>query len=559
MALSQQEFEKLKMQLQSKKTGGVTAPIAEIPDYLSRVGTELKGAYQGLQKTTERGAELMGEGDIAQGAVMSALGAPAAVVRAAFSPITAAISPFIEKGLKASGITESKRVQDTLAGLDTWAKAHPDAAENLKNFFETGSTIVGARGATAIAPAVERGIKTGAEITTGAIKTGIESVAPLATGVADVTKMAVGGASRIPGRIATNVAEKQAQVATIKSLPTEIARKAAQNGIDPIDVKKMYAIPQTAKPKVKELADNIVKFAKGESDVDPIEIVGKPIIERAKRLEKLRGTVGQKLGAVAEKLGNVSSTEAIPPIANALRAVPGLKGIKISTSGKIDFTDTVLATAETASDRKAIQNIFTQAVQSSTGKQKHLLRQELFEILGGKKRAQVQLTGTQEQAYEAIRKGLSNVLDSKDATYKTLSSQYRKVIEPLSEIRKKLRAVPGVTEDVLDMSAGLLARRLTSTSITQGELRTILKKLDDVTKIKGKTLESTEALQDVYNVLGKYYDIAPKTGFQGQVKAGMEGATGLVDMATGALRSVAGETSAVRQKALEDLLREILQ
>lgn len=188
MALSQQEFEKLKTQLQSKKTGGVTTPTVETPDYISRVGAELKGAYQGLQKTTERGAELMGEGKGIEGAVMAGLGAPATAVRVAFSPITAALSPVIEGGLKASGITEWESVQNTLAGLDTWAKAHPDAAENLKNIFEIGSTVGAGKLATAVKPALEQGIKTGAEATVGAIKTGAKAVTPLAKGgIAKIT------------------------------------------------------------------------------------------------------------------------------------------------------------------------------------------------------------------------------------------------------------------------------------------------------------------------------------------------------------------------------------
>lgn len=151
--ISQEEF--------TKKYGEVTSNLlkqtAEQPGYLSRVGAELKASYQGLQKTTERGAELMGGGKVVEGAVMSVLGAPAAAVRAAFSPITAALSPLIESGLKATGVTESKTVQDTLAGLDTWAKAHPDAAENLKNIFEIGSTVGVGKLATAVKPALERG------------------------------------------------------------------------------------------------------------------------------------------------------------------------------------------------------------------------------------------------------------------------------------------------------------------------------------------------------------------------------------------------------------------
>lgn len=483
-------------------------------------------------------------------------GAGVDVIGAGIKAIT---SDFVERGIaKGVGAIVSampKEITD-LGGeaVMAYKKLKGTNPELVANLEATGNIL-------AILP-VGKGVQVAGK---GVVDTGArvvsnvgEIVAPIAKGTKDVAKMAIGGVSRVPSRIATNVAEKQAGFAEIKNLPTETARKTAQSGVETLDVKKLYSIPEKVRPRAKELSENIMKFAKGESDVDPIEIVGKPIVERVKNMEKLRMQVGKKLGDVAENLGDVKSTEMIPPIAQALQKVKGLEGIKISTNGKIDFTNTVLTTAETAADREAIQSIFTQAIKSGTGKQKHLLRQELFEVLGGKKRASLQLTDTQDKAYQAVRSGLSNVLETKNATYKNLSNQYRKVIEPLTEIRKKLRAMPGVTEDVLDMTAGILARRLTSTSVTQGELRTILNKLDAVTKIKGNTLEATEALQNVYNILGKYYDIAPKTGFQGQVKAGMEG-TGLVDLATRALRGVAGETPAVRQKALEEAFKEIFK
>ena len=63
---------------------------------------------------------------------------------------------------------------------------------------------------------------------------------------------------------------------------------------------------------------------------------------------------------------------------------------------------------------------------------------------------------------------------------------------------------------------------------------------------------------DAYNILDKYYDIAGKTGFQGQVRAGFEGATGILDVIGKTAEGLIGETPAVRQKALERILDEVL-
>lgn len=524
--------------------------------FVSRVGSELGASFTGLQKTTERGAELFQEGKPVQGAVMSGLGAVGGIIRGALSPVTTIIAPIIESGLKASGIIDNQVVQEKIRSLDAWAKANPDAAENLKNVFEVGGVIVGGRAITSTLPTIKRGVAGAKEASGRAIQAGTEAITPIVKGTVDATKMVVGSAARIPGRVATNIAEKQAAETAIGQLPTKVAQQAARDGIDISDVKTIYQIPKETKKSARELTDTVMKFAKKETDINPIEIVGKPVVARMKVLESLKNDIGKRLGAVSEKLGKVTSEEVTGPVFGALQKVNGLSNLKVNANGVLNFKDTVLATSITKSDRAAIQRIFTEAIKGGTGKQKHLLRQELFEVLGGKKRAGVQLTDTQAKAFDAIRKGLSDVLETKNSSYKDLSGQYRKIIQPINDMRKAMQSIPGVTEDVLDMSAGLLARRLTSTSLSQGKVRTILDAMDNASKIKGNLRETTESLQNLYNVLGKYYDLAPSTGFQGQIKAGIESTRGLGDIVTGAVRSVAGETTAVRQKALENAIKE---
>ena len=384
----------------------------------------------------------------------------------------------------------------------------------------------------------------------------VDALGSVKTVVGDIAE----SASRIPGRIATNVAEKQAVNTAIKSLPTQTAQNAVREGIDIADVKTVSnSIEKNFKEPAKKLLKVVQDFSAGNKKINPIEVVGKPLVDRIKQLESARGKVGQKLGQVAEKLGEVTNKELTPSVFDSLRKVNGLSGLKISKKGILDFTDTVLTTAETKTDRLAIQRIFTDAIKGGSGKSKHLLRQEIFEILGGKKKSLTNLTDTQEKAYNAIRKGLSNVLEGKNSTYKTLSNDYRKIIQPLSDMRKFMKSIPGATEDILDMQAGLLARRLTSNAPTNPIIRQILKNMDSATKVKGKAQLSIEKLQDFYNVLDKYYDIAGKTGFQGQLRAGVEKAGGVQEAVVGAIRDVAGSTQATRTKALENLLNDLLR
>jgi hypothetical protein len=128
---------------------------------------------------------------------------------------------------------------------------------------------------------------------------------------------------------------------------------------------------------------------------------------------------------------------------------------------------------------------------------------------------------------------------------------------------KKLLKSTGFDDDLQNMNAGLLARRLTSFSKSNPEIRQILRDLDKVIGVNSKTALGAEKLQDLYNVLDKYYDIAGQTGFQGQVTAGVSkaldkgGVSKLIDIAEGQVTRVLGETDIVKQKALEEILKEI--
>lgn len=429
-----------------------------------------------------------------------------------------------------------------------------DNALGIANFFglEAGAQSVG-KVATKVGTSAART----AQPVIKAIGSAGKTIGNVTKGFRDVGVNAAESVSKIPGRVATNVAEKQAERAAIQSLPSRTARSAASNGIDAADIKLLYETPKESRDAIKKLTDAAKSFSAGTSKQNPIEAVGNVIVKRVKDLEKNRQSVGSKLGEVSKQLGNVTTNELFYPVYDKVKSIPGLEGIKMGPKGQLDFSETVLATAETAADRKSIQNIFDSATKSGTGSSKHLLRQELFETLGGKKRSLQTLTDTQEKVYGAIRSGLSDVLESKNPQYKSLSNQYRKLMEPLSEMRGHFKKLGGADGDILDMKGGLLARRLTSNSGSNPEIRYLLQKLDKATSIKGKTRLNVETLQDVYNILDKYYDISGKTTLQGQVQRGVEKAAGLGEAAMNTAREFAGVTPAVRRKALEDIVEEL--
>lgn len=472
-------------------------------------------------------------------------------IGAVFSPLAPVTEP-IGKGVDfvADKISDNPAVQQfsqTEAG-----KITSDVAEDVSNLSTIAGTVGGFKGAPRVANAVKTGTNKTISNVSSATQNGL-------SGIGNAVKPFTKEISRIPERVKTNIIEKKNIQNKIDTLPTKIAKDAAQDGLEVADIQTLYKIPRNQKTPLKKLAKITKDFAEGNTKTNPIEVVGKPIVNRLKELDQTRVKIGTELGDVAKDLGIVTKEELVPTIFQKLQKVPGMEGLNIDKNGLLNFKNTVLATAETFADRKAIQSIFESATKWGKGESKHLLRQELFEALGGKKRARLNLTATQEKAYEAIRQGLSDVLESKNTSYKNLSNQYRQVIQPLQEMRKMMK-VAGEADDILDMSAGLLARRLTSAAQSNPQIRAVLSAMDKATKKAGNTRLSVETLQDFYNILEKYYDIAPKTGFQAQVKQGVERAvTGPLSYLSDKVKSFAGETPAVRQKSLENILKEILR
>lgn len=471
-----------------------------------------------------------------------------------------ASNPFVSSALDT--VTEGM----TQAGdnYDKFKQENPDLAKNVEAGVEILLTVLGEKATTEIlSKTMDATRRAGTAVVEGVSRGVQETGEAISRVVTDITRPVTEKTQPILSRIGTNIRERRAQTQAIRELPTETAQTAARQGIDVNDVRFFTdEIAEGAGDKTlyRELLDSAKAFQEDpRAATNPIEVVGKPIVERLKVLESERGRIGQALGEEAKNLGVVTSEELTPAVLGQLKRVSGLNGITVDSKGVLNFKNTILTTAETAADRKAIQAIYTQAVRWGKGEAKHRLRQELFEILGGKKKSLTNITDTQDKAYQAVRKALSDVLETKNDKYKTLSNEYRKIVQPLSDMRRFMKTLPDAEDDILEMQAGLLARRLTSAASSNPQIRNILRQLDSATTKAGETTVSVEKLQDFYNIISKYYDIDPATGFRGQIKSAIDVAGGgVVDRILKAITGVAGETPAVRQKALEDLLNEVI-
>lgn len=562
--------------LQKQPERGIVATIKDIPSDIIETGKNVVGAIKGGYDTAKEAVQQSETGELSipsAGAKM--LGAVGSGVAKGFGDIITGTgkivaSPALEQTISKkvqdviTPIVSNPQIQSVINKYESLPIEQKTIIDSALGITEGLTTLLGGEFGNIAKKGIQTGIKTAEELASKGIstlesKTGnlvakgkelVSSATSKASELAQATEL-----SRIPSRIQTNIQSKIATEKAIKSLPSETAKIAVRDGIDIIDVRQLENIKNTVDKKLaKELIDTVKQTQAGSLVKDPIEVVGKPIAKRIKELDIQANKIGQQLNDVSQNLGVVTKQELTDAVFNKLKSVSGLKGLKLD-NGKLDFSGTTISSSFTKTDRQAIQNAFTQATKWGNGQKAHKFRQELFEILDGKKKSLENITGTQEKGLQAIRQGLADVLESKNPQYKALNKSYASITKPLTELRKMIKASGNVSEDILDMNAGILARRLSSTSISQGQLRSVLQALDKVTG--GTTKESVESLQDLYNILNRYYDIAPRTGFAGQTKSAID--SSMSTIAKNAIKNVAGESVAVRQKALESLLQDILK
>lgn len=500
-------------------------------------------------------------------------------------PISSAINKALDEGYIKLGLQKpedfAKRdqmISDITNGVitkyDDFAKQYPNLAKDAESVFNIASMVPVVKTVGAGAKATTNATIKTAKATTNAIKD--SKIVTGASDLVDAAKTKVGDTFE---NVKINRADKAKQNAIIEQLGSETSKSAARAGVELSDINTIKGFKKENIPSIQKMVKAADDLHNGKMDgVDPLDIVGEPIRKRILNLNERADEIGKKLGETARNLKNVKHSELENAVLERMKKVSGLRGLKIVDKvdelGKklvdkngdpireLNFDETTLMSRANKAERDAIQTAFEEATRGGTGVSKHLYRQELFEILDGKKRSLSTLTDTQEKALDAIRGGLSDVLESKNKGYKDLSKQYRDIVQPLSELRKLSKNIdPNNSTDILDEAAGNIARRLTSNAPSKVQLRKILQQIDDATSAKGTSLQETQDLMDAYNVISKYYNVAGGTTLEGintrSIMNALKG-SGVSDRVLEILDGYTGNTSAVKRQKLNDLLEEAL-
>lgn len=551
--------------------------VAGIKEDLAKRGENINEAFNKDQSFASKTLQLLGQG---AGFVGDIVGEGVKAVGRGISAITPDV---IEKPVvntaKAVGVgilntplgqAGLKAIEGGMESYNQFKQANPETAGNLEAVVNIASLFPIGKGSQMAAKGAIRGgevvggvvkpvvatVGKGVDKALDIAKSAPETVRNVATGVKNVAGITRDYVANIPSRVATNVADVTAVRNEIKKLPSQVARQSVQDGVAIDDAKFLLKLPTQSKKELVKLVDVVKKFDAGDTRINPQEIVGKPMVKALGELKTKASNIGKELGDVADNLGVVTKPELETGVFARLQKVNGLEGLQIK-NGKLDFSNTNLASSLSKSDRQAIQEAYKNATKWGNGKKAHLFRQELFEVLGGKKKSGIVMTDTQDRAFQAIRTGLSDVLEAKNPTYKTLSNEYRKTIEPINALNKALKA-NGVDEDILEMSAGLLARKLTSNAASNPQIKQLLRNIDKALGGKSNKKLSIETLQNLYNVLERYYpSITGGTTLKAQVTGAIEGSPTVSGLVGETIKSTIGQSDAVRKNAIEKLLKEV--
>jgi len=567
---SKDEVSKAITKYRLSKSTDVEKPVgySDIISDISQIGTDISKTIEtrtgkvqkaltaqkkGEQGALETGFQALGQtagtisdifGDVLKGAIKVAL--PSEAQKSIKGGIESMVTPVVQSDLvkgilsKYNSLPENqKRDIDSALGIGSLALDVTGLGIGSK-VAKTGTKVAG--------EALETAGKTALKAGEGVVDAGGKAI----TGIKDIVEPITREVSQIPLRVTTNIAESKAITTAIKELPTEVAKTAAKNGIDVNDLTNLYKTTKVATPAEKTALKNLYNVVKTNPS-QAVEEVGKPIVSKIKELKVEQTKIGQQLTEEAKNIGKVTTEELKPIILSNLQKTSGLEGLTIK-NGKLNFDNTVLASVGSKSDRSAIQSYFNDAIRSGTGNQKHLLRQNIFEYLGGKKGITA-TTATSDEALQSIRKGLSDILETKSKGYKSLNTQYAKITNPVNEMNKLLRNSGFKDADILNETAGTLARRLTSNAISKGDVRQLLRNLDSAIKGGTQITGQVEKLQDMYNLLDKYYKLSGGTSLKGQI----ESATGVKSYITKKASQIAGQTEVVTKKSFDDVLDELFK
>ena len=446
-------------------------------------------------------------------------------------------------------IMNSKPVQDLMTiynSLDIETQRNLDATLNIGSLLtEAFGVGVGAKGVNVATRVAKEGIEQSGR---GIVEAG-RAVKNTTSGVFEVARPAINAIKDTPLNIKTNLQSAKAFQDTVMKLPPT-AQSAVRKGVDLEDLTKTLSINKAQKPALEKLYTGVKDFVAGKTKLNPIEAVGKPVVTRFNILKAQTKGLGIQLDEVAGNLKG-KTVKGRQAVVNTVDETLAKLGISKTDKG-LDFIGSNLEGL--GADEKIIGNIYRRLQEATDANDFHRLKKYIDNNVNFGKTSGG-FTGEAESLIKGWRKAIDSRLDLEFPAYNKVNTELAQRLKPINDFKKFMKSATGLDEDLMNMSAGQLMRRIASNVRSNPEIRQVLRDLDNATKVKGKVSGNIEALVDFYATLEKYYpEIVGKNTFQGQIKNALETSGGVLDKATNIIKSVAGQSEAVKRKAITDFL-----
>jgi len=544
MALSQEQFERLKLKLQTSE-----APVIA-PDSSSSLASRIKEAFstrvgkaEEAQNRAVSGQQGLGSATLqtfGQGAGLVGDVIGETIMSAGRTVLPKQAEQAIASG--ASSLFGTKPIQEVTSEYQAFKEKYPEASANIEAIFNIGSLIPIGAGAKAGVATTARGAGKALDTAVDATK----GITNAIEGATDVLSPAVNAVKNIPSRIATNIDSAKQAENVIKSLP-KTAQQAVRQGIEVDDIKSVLDISKNQKQALSKLYNATKDFVSGARKNNPIEAVGKPVVERLNTLKGQVSQLGGQLDEIAKGLKGKSVKNSDEVLNSTINSLDNL-GVKITDDG-LDFAGSNLEGL--GSNETIISNVYNRLKNANDASDLHRLKKYIDNnVTFGKTSGG--FTGEAENLLKQWRSAIDNALDTSFPAYNKVNTELASRLKPINNLKRYFKSASGLDEDLFELSAGQLMRRITSNVRSNPEIRQVLRDLDNATKVKGKTSLDIEALVDFQSTLEKYFpEIVGKNSLKGQLQ---DVSGTFADKVMGAVKDVAGQTEAVRRKAITDFL-----
>jgi|GEM_PF-2954442 len=373
------------------------------------------------------------------------------------------------------------------------------------------------------------------------------------------------GISKLPNRIAQNVAEGAEKKVAMANAPAQV-RNASAAQIDDawLDMVKeaSYEDNLAMKQMIQMAKNSQGKLVKER----PVSIAGKSVLDRVNFLKGKRTEVGRAIGDVKKNLPD-KQVDITGEVDDFMGKLDGI-GIKIGKKGTLDFTDSALNTPYSNEDKTLLDFIWSEikpdknGVSFRTPKALDMSRSRIQSALSSKPK-NIGETTYAETLAQGLRSALKEKIKDVAPAYKKLSNQYAENTKTLQDfyqyIGKEWNKKGG---NITDLRAGEVMNRILGNAAAKPQY--ILQQLEEVAKKAGREKTDDPLFQVAFSdLLENVFGSTQPRSLGGQVERATMSASEKINLANlvksplqtaGQIIDKFGTGDKQKQQALEDLI-----